>query len=154
MNAPASTNGIRVSEIVTAPTIPIATAAVSETTAATTSVRLDRCVPNGLSVQFVQHVRAHAHRQEERRESRRQPPRVQVRSERGPDRDVGQVPRRVGRMEQRHEVPPPARAQRVERRALERWRGPLGSFGRSAPSQRVLGLLVCCCGISVNWDRS
>lgn len=48
MNTPASTNGIRVSEIVTAPTIPIAAAPVSERIARATSVWLERWVLSGL----------------------------------------------------------------------------------------------------------
>ncbi len=48
MNAPASTNGISVSEIVTAPTTPSATAPASDTPAIHASVRLERCVPSGL----------------------------------------------------------------------------------------------------------
>ena len=55
-----------------------------------------------------------------RRERGEETRRVQLRRHRRPDRDVAEVPGRVGRVQQRDEIAPAARGERVERRAVSR----------------------------------
>ena len=69
-----------------------------------------------MPVQLVERVRSDSDREEERGERDEQPVDLEVRGERGSDRDVREMPQRVRRMEQRQVVAPAARLQRVERR--------------------------------------
>ena len=80
------------------------------------------------TVQLVERVRRDADREEERTERRAEP--IQVKRRRGgrTERHVGEMPRRVWRMQQRQQVAHgAAAAKRVERRAVE-----LAAHGRLA----------------------
>ena len=66
--------------------------------------------------QLVQRVRADAHREEERDEGQTHDAGVEMRGDRGADRDVREMPQRVRRVQQRDVVAPAAALQRVERR--------------------------------------
>ena len=73
--------------------------------------------PERTAVKFIERVGAHAHRKKERDKSPEGPRVVDARCGRRTEQDVGQMPRRIRRVEQRHHVPPAAWAQRVKRRA-------------------------------------
>ena len=70
--------------------------------------------PQRPAVELVERVGADADREEEGGDRRRQPAGVDLRRRRGPDRDVADVPERVGRVQDRDQVPPAAGAQGVE----------------------------------------
>ena len=67
------------------------------------------------SVQLVERVRADAHGEQERERRPAEQAPFQLRRERRADRDIGEVPERVRRVEQRHVVAPAAGRERVER---------------------------------------
>ena len=100
-------------EIATA--MPIAAAAEIETTARATSTRGGDAGLQRPAAQLVEGVRADPHRERERERRPAQQRPVHARRERGPDRDVREVPERVRRMEERDVVAPAARTERVER---------------------------------------
>ena len=67
--------------------------------------------------ELVEGVRSDSHREKEGEQRPPEQARTELRRERGPDHDVGQMPQRVRRMEQRDVVAPTTRPQCVERRA-------------------------------------
>ena len=69
-----------------------------------------------MALQLVERVRSDADREEERGQRDQEPLDLEVRRQGRSDRDVGEMPERVRRMEQRQVVAPAARLQRVERR--------------------------------------
>jgi hypothetical protein len=72
--------------------------------------------PEGPAMELVERVRPDAHREREREHGEAEPPPRDARREAAADDDVGEVPRRVREMEERHVVPPAAGSERVERR--------------------------------------
>ena len=73
--------------------------------------------PERPAVQLVERVRADTDREEEGGQRGEEPVPGEGRGERGADGDVAQVPRRVGRVEERDVVAPASRRERVEGRA-------------------------------------
>src|SRR5262249_2812600 len=67
------------------------------------------------ALELVQRVSGYAEREEEREERPGQPVQVEVGCECRADGDIGEVPERVRRVQQRHVVPPAAALERVER---------------------------------------
>ena len=65
-------------------------------------------------VQLVERVRTETDAEEERPQGGGEPAAVEIWGGGGAERNVAQMPPRVGQMQERHEVAPAARAQRVE----------------------------------------
>ncbi len=87
------------------------------------------------AVQLVEAVRGDADGEAERRQRRHQPAAVERRGEGGADRDVRQVPGRVGQVQERDVVAPAAGCERVERgRALSPHAGPRARSRRPTTS--------------------
>ena len=88
--------------------------------ASTISVRSDRPVRERPVVELVERVRRDPHGQAERGEAPQQAIDVQLRSDRRAEREVAQMPGRVGRVQERQHVPQATAAERVEGRAAQR----------------------------------
>ena len=95
--------------------MPIATAPASETAASATSVAVGMRVRSGRPFSSSSACAATPIASANAASAPEQPAGVELRRERGADRDVGQVPGRVRRVEERDVVAPAARAERVER---------------------------------------
>lgn len=75
--------------------------------------------PEWAAVQLVERVRADADTEEESAECRKEAVEVDGGRRGRTERDVAEMPRRVGRVEQRDGVPPPAGAKRIEGGAIK-----------------------------------
>ena len=74
--------------------------------------------PQRPAPELVERVRRQAHAEEEPEQAQSEPVQVQLRRGRRPERDVGEVPDGVGRVQEGPPVAPTSRCERVERRPV------------------------------------